>query len=76
MGIPFLKKYKFLFDQSKRIIGFYSNKKQNNQNISLVWLFILIVIIFVLSYVIYKVRIIKRKKRINEIEDNYEYLPQ
>ena len=76
LGIPFLKKYKFLFDQSKRIIGFYSNKKQNNQNISLVWLFILIVIIFVLSYVIYKVRIIKRKKRINEIEDNYEYLPQ
>ena len=73
LGIPFLKKYKFLFNLSKKSIGYY-NMKQNKKIFSLFLIIILIIIIICLLIVIYKVRIIKRKKRLNEIDDNYKYI--
>jgi len=48
--------------------------KGKNKIYSINWIAILILIIICLLIVIYKVRIIKRKKRINEIDDNYNYI--
>ena len=45
-----------------------------NKIYSINWIAILILIIICLLIVIYKVRIIKSKKRINEIDDNYNYI--
>ena len=47
--------------------------KGKNKIYSINWIAILLIIICLLI-VIYKVRIIKRKKRINEIDDNYNYI--
>jgi hypothetical protein len=48
--------------------------KGKNKIYSINWIAILILIIICLLIVIYKVRIIKSKKRINEIDDNYNYI--
>ena len=48
--------------------------KGKNKIYSINWIAILILIIICLLIVIYKVRIIKRKKRLNEIDDNYNYI--
>ena len=48
--------------------------KGKNKIYSINWIAILILIIICLLIVIYKVRIIKRKKRLNEIDDNYKYI--
>ena len=47
--------------------------KGKNKIYSINWIAILLIIICLLI-VIYKVRIIKSKKRINEIDDNYNYI--
>ncbi len=75
LGIPFLKKYKFIYAQSNKLIGFYV-KKNNDNNIfgKIIWLFILLFIIIILIYIIIKIRVIKRKKRLNEVEDIYQYI--
>lgn len=79
-GRLFLKKYKLIFNIDKKTIGFYSdnitNKKKGNL---IIWIFVFILglIIFGLIYLIYKKSILlRRKKRANEIFDEYDYTPQ
>ncbi len=75
LGTPFLKKYKFIYAQSNKLIGFYV-KTSNDNNFfgKIIWLFILLFIIIILIYIIIKIRVIKRKKRLNEVEDIYQYV--
>ena len=75
LGIPFLKKYTLIYAQSNKLIGLYV-KKNNENNIlkKMIWLVILLFIIIILIYVIIKIRISKRKKRLNEVEDIYQYI--
>ena len=75
-GKPFFKKYQLLFDHDKRLIGFY-NGYDKKSNISLFLIILFLFIILILSiFVIHLAKNKTRKKRINEIEDNYEYFPQ
>ncbi len=77
LGKPFLKKFKFIFEQDKRLIGFYNkaNLFDNKKYFSYFLIFLCIFIIIILSLLL-KLSFKKRKKRSNEIEDIYEYIPQ
>ena len=73
LGKPFFKKYKFFFDQDKRIVGIY--KVNNRFNLKTIFIIIsFIIIILLLIFVIFKLKHLKRKIRKNEIEENYDYL--
>jgi hypothetical protein len=77
LGKPFLKKYQLFFDYEKKKIGFYTPDKKKNDNLTskLNVIIILIIVIFVLLFILYKFHYNqKRKRRINEVDDNYNYM--
>ena len=75
LGKPFLKKYHMLFDHDKRMIGFYNgyNKKSYFVEILIVIFVIIILMLGIYGYQLFKKKF--RKRRANEIEDYYEYSP-
>lgn len=87
LGIPFLKKYQFVFDEDKRLISYYNylDNEINENNIykdSKLNLYILIgvlsfiiCLLFVLAFfLIYKlIYMQKRRKRANELDDGFDY---
>ena len=85
IGIPFLKKFRLSFDYEAKRIGFYKkdgkingeNKEKNNFFKSIYFkiiiVVILIIIIFTLGMVFQKILQKPRKKKANELDDNYEY---
>ena len=80
-GKPFFKKYFAFFDKEKKLVGFYKQKKKpSKSNKTLIILLIIVILIaFILAYFMIKYYFLlknKRKIRANELEDNYEYLPQ
>ena len=90
MGLPFLKKYQFILNFDSHTIGFYRTKnfeeeekkwdEQNTENDrgSKIWIYILqIVIVIILVGVAFYIGMIlkkQRKKRANELKDDYEYI--
>ena len=85
IGEIFLKKYKIVFNQDSKTIGYYMNikekkengKKTKNQFISLTNILLLLILIgiIVIGIVFYKKRI-NRKIRANELEENFQYIPK
>ena len=80
LGRIFLKKFLLIFDQDKRIIGFYNNKLNQNyfsKGTLLPWIlvFICICIIFVLVFYIFSIYKKIRRKRVNELDLIYDYIP-
>ena len=86
LGRPFLVKYNFTYDISARTVGMFFGKKElepkdnntdkNNHKFNKVWIYVIIacIIIFILSVVIfYLIKKIPRKKRVNELEENFDY---
>ena len=81
LGLPFFKKYEFVFNSDKKIIGVYDKVLEVNIILKNSWKNNLIIILFVIltfmSILIYKLYIHKpRKIRANELNDNYEYIPE
>ena len=89
-GRPLFKKYPVIFDQDKKIIGFYTEtgeydvdisiNKSNNSSmkLSLSWILVIIlsICIIILGIIFYlKFPYIKRKKKANELNDNFDYEP-
>jgi hypothetical protein len=81
LGKPFLKKYVFVYDYNSKTIGFYNEdlpggKKRKKLSNFLINFFIVIIIIFfgfVGFYFGKKVYDKVRKRRANEIEDDFDY---
>jgi biopolymer transport protein ExbB/TolQ len=83
MGKPFVKKYQFFFNPDKKSIIFYSlnNESENenpNSNIMIIIIlgsiiFILLIIIGILVWKYLLREKYLRKKRANELDDDYEY---
>ena len=78
LGIPFVKKYNFVFDHDSKIIIFYEKDyeiRKNNRKIGWVaWIFIVILIIITSLLTLYLLfKIIFRPKKIiaNELEDSF-----
>ena len=77
LGKPFLKKYLFVFIFEKKLIGFYTNYK-GKSNIALSYKIIMIFIFIIIGLIwfinqIFKLK--KRKVRVNEIEEIFDYTP-
>ena len=89
LGRPLFKKYPTIFDQDKKMFGFYLktgeydvlNKDNNNENEeknipwSLIIIIFLSICVIVLGIILYKVITImyKRKKKANELDDDFIY---
>ena len=75
VGIPFIKNHLFIFDQKNKAIGFYI-KKKIKKKFPIYLIILAVIIICLLIIIIFNIRKIKRKKRANEIEEEYNYIPQ
>lgn len=88
LGLPFLRKYQFVFNEGKRLIGYYNAPENineddiNSKNNKLKWYLIIgalcLIIFLLIAFVIflgYKLGYLKnRKKRANELlDDDYIY---
>ena len=76
LGKPFIKKYQFIFEQEKRLVGFYQIIENPISYFKLQVTLIcilssIIIILWILVFRFFKYKI--RKKRINEIDDIYDY---
>ena len=79
LGAPFFKKYIITFNQDSKLIGFYREVKLKKYHFNINWalVFCLFIIIVMLIYIIFSRPIFKKKKkRANELEDEFEYLPK
>ena len=88
-GRPVFKKYTVVFDQENRIIGFYTQtgeyEFQNNEdiieekaNFLISWILVILlsICVIILGIAFYlKFPYLKRKKKANELDDEFEYLP-
>jgi len=88
-GRPVFKKYPVVFDQDKKIIGFYTEtgeyEVQNNgdkivekSNLPISWILVILlsIIIIILGITFYlKFPYLKRKKKANELDDDFDYQP-
>ena len=76
LGRYFFKKYQLYFDKDKKVIGYYKNGKKNNKLLFPILIITLIIIIILLIYYIqYHIKK-ARKKRLNEIDDDFDYITQ
>ena len=84
LGKPFLKKYNFTYNFDSRTVGLFFGTKEKeeekeepkNEEFNKVWIYVIIsvVIIIILSGVIVIiVKKLPRKKRVNELEENFDY---
>ena len=81
LGRPFFKKYPMIFDQNKKIFGFYL-KDKNDGNFNKAWIIVILLSIFLIGIIIFGIVFYikyisnKRKQKANElIDDNYDYDP-
>jgi hypothetical protein len=91
LGLPFLRRYQFIFNYDSKTIGFYNenykgksegNSETNTESnsssyfkiiIQIIIVIVLVILIFV-AFIIGRKYNDNRKKRANELDDNYEYL--
>ena len=67
-----------VFEQDNKLIGFYGKIEQNNSHLfyKIIFLIFMIIIVGILLFLLYKYIILKpRKKRVYELEDNFDYIP-
>jgi uncharacterized phage infection (PIP) family protein YhgE len=79
MGEPFFSKNILVFDQNNKIIGIYTKTKKRISFSFIFLIFIIfILIVIIISLIFYFYRYIRshRKIRANELDDNFDYLPQ
>ena len=77
-GQPFISKYPITIDQDKKLVGFYKKLKERKSFFTntIFYIFLLLIIIGVLLYIIYKYIFKKtRKIRVNEISEEIDYTP-
>ena len=76
-GRYFLQKFSLYFDKDKKIIGFIPNKNGFGKFILPILLTIILIgIIVCLIYVIFGILKKKRRNRVNELVDEFEYNPK
>ncbi len=76
LGKPFLKKFHFIFENEKKLIGFYQINKNYNYffdfQIFLIYILTFILIVLLILF-IKSSKYNIRKKRKNEVEEDYDY---
>ena len=77
LGQPFIRKFNFFFDADKKLIGYYSEfDNKDNNHFMKIFLIVLFIFIIIGLFIYSKDKLKKnRKVRYNEIEDIYDYTP-
>ena len=83
LGKPFLKKYGFIMNQINKVVSFYKNhgyqKDDSNSNNKILKISLMVglicvgVIVFTILGIFIGKYIFKKKKRMNTIDDEYDY---
>ncbi len=79
LGQTFLQKYQFAFDEDRKIFGFYEKMIKKSETFYFLYIIIIILVIICIGliYILYNNKLFKyRKIRVNELEDNFEYIIQ
>ena len=80
LGKPFFKKFNIIFNQDSKQLALYSfvEENKNNEEIKnmiiptiLIIVFSILVVVFVIILFRYKLK----RKKLNEIEENFDYTP-
>ena len=75
LGEIFLKKYQLIFEPNESLIGIYL--KIEKLYIFYIIIITLTIFIFLLSFFLYKLLILKKRKvRANELDENIDYIPK
>ena len=77
LGTPFLKKYDIIFNMEQGRIGFYTeiNKSTVFTLTHLIIIILFLIIIGLVLFIYFSLCKKKRKLRVNEIEDDFDYIP-
>ena len=72
-GNVFLQKYTIVFEQDRKLIGFY---KQKEFSFSYSWIIVISLGIVIISLIYYIYILLKKKRKIraNELIENFEYI--
>ena len=80
LGKPFFRKYTIIFNPDSKIIGHYIKEEEMNEikndNTLIYIIIILILLIILVSLGIVYFKFFGRKKRKNELDENYDYIPE
>ena len=78
LGKPFLRKFHFVFDLDNKLVGYYNDEDKyfifNKKIIFIIIIIFMIGFILFLLICIYKLIKKKRRVRLNEIEEVYQYI--
>ena len=77
LGETFFKKYELIFDLDKKILAIYTQKTKKRKNFYIYIIFLLIIVIAFLIFLLIRCYYyLPRRKRANELEEQYEYISQ
>jgi hypothetical protein len=77
LGETFFKKYELIFDLDKKILAIYTQKTKKRINFYIYIIFLLIIVIAFLIFLLIRCYYyLPRRKRANELEEQYEYISQ
>ena len=75
-GKLFLEKYLLVFNLESKTIGYYIRSEKGISKSLIFIIFLILIIIFLGILLYYFIKKIPRKKRIYELENNYDYITQ
>ena len=83
-GKPFFKKYTIVFNPDNKQIGHYIKEEQISEEKAeksylkiIIFLLIIIILVIIISFLGYLLnKILRRKKRKNELDENFDYFPE
>ena len=80
LGKPFLKKYNFTYNYDSKTVGLFFGTKDKTENdpkeFNKVWIYVIVsvvIILILIGVIVIIVKKIPRKKRANELEENFDY---
>ena len=88
LGIPFLKNYIFSYNYESKMVGYYADygKEKNNEDknnnffkslaFKIIIIVVLVILVFALGVIFQKYYKKSRKKKANELDDDFDYEPQ
>ena len=75
LGSIFLKKYDIIFDKHTKTIGTYEKFQKGWKFIYLIIILLILIIIGLIIFIVCYLLRKRRKTRVNEIDDDFDYIP-
>ena len=83
-GKPFFKKYMMVFNSDNKQIGHYikeeiisGENEEKSGSKTILFIAVIIILVAIISFLVYILnKLLKRKKRKNELDENFDYIPE